>query len=347
MHKFVGSSDEKAYGSKFGTQSTVAKRSSGSNLGSSAGAGTPATIPVPAAAGGGGGGDGIASTSSKPRLSKVSTGSKASRSDNGSRKSRRSSYGLESLMSDEFGEVKFVGYNINKWILYHNLGRDIKIIKQKVSELYKTSGVGKHASGATPSKDVSDYWENTGMPLDHGEAPSGASSKIQQKKKLDAVETQALLILQSQFRLWLTLASMRRQTQYNGFNMSSKIGSVQNAIRRFHAVREVRLAEANMLLSADLFTEFCTLMVAGVQILMYSKKHGSAVKRSIKFTDGMCGFMCMCVCVYVCMYVIVYTSVSHLFLTNVLPFVTKLLYTDARLQSYHVHHKQVVSSTHF
>jgi hypothetical protein len=200
-------------------------------------------------------------------------------------------------MTDEFGHVKFTGYNINKWVLYHRFHHDVKIIKQKIVESYKTSDAGEERAVATLSKDVSDYWENS---METGNASRRTSSEIT-KRRLNAAETQALLILQSQFRLWLELAKMRKQVMYTGFDMVSKIGTVQNAIRCFYAVRDVRLAEANQLLSADLFTEFCTLMVAGVQILMYSRKHGTAVKRTIKFTDGMCVCMCVCACVCVCM----------------------------------------------
>jgi len=293
------SSDEKVGGRKLNTTPSV------SNKGSSAdGAATPATVSVSAAGGGDGGGIGIGCASSVPKSRGTSRASKSIKSDNGSlksSKSRRSSHAadLESLMIDEFGSVKFTGYNMNKWALYHRFHHDVKIIKQKIAELYKTSDAGDDEESvlvATLSNDVSDYWENS---METGNASGGTSSEIR-KSRLNAAETQALLILQSQFRLWLELARRRRQTMYSGFDMVSKIGVVQNAIRCFYAVRDVRLAEANLLLSADLFTEFCTLMVAGVQILMYSRKHGTAVKRTIKFTDGMCVCMCVCVCMFVC-----------------------------------------------
>lgn len=313
MHKLVNSSDEVMRGSKLGTEASIARRSNGSNLGSSAD-GTDTPTAASTADGGDNGGIGSASSVSKSRRS---SRAKSIKSDNESRKSRHSSLqsGLEKLMTDEFGHVKFSGYNINKWVLYHHFDRDVRIIKQKVSELYKTSDTGEESESRTTSaKDVSDYWENT---LETSKAPNKASSKAQ-KRKLNAMETQALLILQCQFRLWLELARMRRHTQYNGFDMHSKIGTVQNAIRRFYAIREVKQKEAKQLLSADLFSEFCTLMVAGVPLLMYSRKHGTAVKRTIKFTDGMCVYAYL----YVCMYVAVYILVS---LFN--PLCTKNLHT--------------------
>jgi len=296
---------ERSEGENFGRRNNVTntKCSVGdsSPAGSTGGAATTiAHVPVAATASGTCAiADGGAAASSPHKRRSKSPSSRASRSDTGSQLSRRSSHSAQrSLIDAPTGEI--MSYNVHKWILYHQFQHDRKLIKHKISSLLKTAETGRTEGQApgTQAEDVSDYWD-TSISLKTSnssrvKATSLSSSKLNGRSPLAPMETQALLILQCQFRLWLRLASMRRQAQFVGHSMDSNIGSVQNMIRRFYAVREVRHAEAGLSLSADLFTEFCTLMVAGVQILMYSKKHGTAVKRTIKFTDGM--YACLCVC---------------------------------------------------
>ena len=166
------------------------------------------------------------------------------------------------------------GYFLSKWTMTHVLKEEIASIKLKMSTLEELVVMADEGNRADliSSKSVNDYWE-TSLGGDH------VKNAYTDRKCI-----QAAMIIQCIARFWSKLKKMREGVKFKGFNVESKVTAVQIAVRKFHAIRQVRRQEAKLLMGRDLFSDFCTSMVAGVPIRMFSRKHGTIERRVLKFS---------------------------------------------------------------
>ncbi len=176
---------------------------------------------------------------------------------------------LSNGQNHERAVITFAGYCVNKWIMDLELSKTIARIKER--QLATVTPQEKVVRSL--ASDVSDYWES------HKREEKSVTSYT------DPKNLQSILIIQCIFRHWILLSKMRNERKYLGFDLKSKLGIAQSAIRRLFAVQEVRLAEATQALNAEMFTDFCTRMAAGVRIGMFSRRHGTLELRTLKFSD--------------------------------------------------------------
>ena len=163
------------------------------------------------------------------------------------------------LMNSDFAKSPMfnTGYSLNKWCLSGPLKSEIRKIKSE----------GKNASQALVTKhsDVHSFWDEDVV--------------------LSGEELKAVRIIQWAMRYWLQLKNMRSSYKFSGHCIAGKATIIQSALRKAFTVRELYSREDVNSANEELFSEFCSKLMAGIDVYMFSRKHGTVLKRKLKFTE--------------------------------------------------------------
>ncbi len=124
--------------------------------------------------------------------------------------------------------------------------------------------------------------------MDPAEAVRHEISKFWGDKVNESSATSAIKacrILQIAVRHWADLAKLRKSdgNKYRLHNLVEKAEAVQNLLLRIFAVKEVLEREEINSNKNEIFSKFCMTLMKGMAVRMYSKKHGTAAHRTIKF----------------------------------------------------------------
>ncbi len=177
-------------------------------------------------------------------------------------------------------QLQFAGYCVKKWMMNHNMKERIAAVHAEYIEDVRKEAEGKEADGSASvgipdglfqnaSSAVDDYWNKK----ESGDLSADYS---------DPARKRAVLIIHAAMRNWKELSAMRKNSNFLGYSMESKVEIVQNVIRKFLAFKKVKHRESKMETDKTLFSKFCTYLSQGIVVRFFSRKYGDVQFRTLK-----------------------------------------------------------------